>query len=207
MRTPVGQASRPCAQGSGNPPVFDESSGISYLRYLNYYRLDNYNFYAAYIFNRISGLESECQINVYYRQFQVTKPQLKLDDVQSWGAYFSLDNRLALNPSKTIKGEVNFWYEPPWLDGVYKAKARESLDLGLRFSALKQQLNLSLFAWDILKTRTYKERLCSESTRYSFVEYDDSRAFRLSLSYRFGSRDLKVKRREAGNKTERRRAM
>lgn len=195
------------AQGSGNPPVFDERSGISHLRYLNYFQTDMYGFNAFYIFDRISGLESECEVNVYYTQNRVTRPQLKLEGVQSWGAYFSLDNSVILNPSKTIKGEINFWYDTPQLDGMYKKKARGSLDLGLRFSALKQHLNLSLFAWDILKTKPYKEKLRSEGTRYRFVEYGDSRAFRISLSYRFGSRDLKVKRREAGNKTERRRAM
>lgn len=194
-------------QEMGNPPVFDESSGISHLRYLNYLQTDEYYFDAFYTFDRITGLESECQVAVYYKQNRVTQPQLKLDNVQRWGAYFSIDNRFILNPSKTIKGEVNFWYETPQLDGMYKKKARGSLDLGLRFSALKQHLNLSLFAWDILKTKPYKEKLRSGSTRYRFVEYDDSRSFRLSLSYRFGSRKLKVKRREAGNKTERRRAM
>lgn len=193
-------------QGMGNPPVFDESTGISYLKVLNYFKSDHYNVYAAYIFNPINGLESTCQVSVHHTEMQVTEPELKLKDVQAWGAYFSIVNRFSLNRTKTIKGAVNFWYDTPQLDGVYDKKARESLSLGLRFSLLKRRLNLSLYAHDILNTEPYEERLTSGNTIYSFIEYNDTRMFRLSLTYHFGSRDLKVKKRTTGNEVERRRA-
>lgn len=191
--------------GRGNPPFFDENTKIQYLLDLNYYTFNSYNITETYVFNKFKWWESQNQVNLFYTTTHVTK-DINLKDSKGLGAYFSTNNNLILNKSKTIRAEVNFWYQPPQYEGIYKKESMYGVDLGFKISLLKNNLQLTIAAKDILKTDIDKAQTYSGSIRYNYSEYNDTRYCRISLTYKLGSQKLNVKQRNVGNEEEKKRA-
>lgn len=191
--------------GIGNPPFFDENSKVQYLLDLNYYTSNSYNLSETYVFNKWDWWESENQANLYYKTMHVTK-NINLPDNKGLGAYFSTNNSFILNKNKTIKGEINFWYQTPQYDDIYKTASMAGLDLGAKFSLVNNSLQVAVIAQDILKTDITKSRTTSGSIGYRFSDYNDSRYVRVSLSYKLGSRKINLKPQNFGNEEEKRRA-
>lgn len=191
--------------GIGNPPFFNEETKVQYLLDLNYYTSNSYNISETYVFNQFKWWESENQANVFYKTTHITK-DIDLKGNRGLSAYFSTNNSFTLNKNKTVKGEVNFWYQAPGYEDIYKTESTSSLDLGLKFSLLDNSLQLAFIAQDIFKSNIAKSGTTSSSIGYRFSDYNDSRYFRISMSYKFGSRKLNLKQRGFGNEEEKRRA-
>ena len=136
--------------GIGNPPFFDEGTKIQYLLDLNYYTTNRYNFSETYIFNKYNWWESENQLNIYYNTTKVRK-EINLNDTKGFGAYISTNNNFILNKSKTLKGEINFWYQAPQYEDIYKKLSAAGFDLGVKYSMLNNNLQLALIAQDIFR--------------------------------------------------------
>ena len=157
------------------------------------------------MFNQLKWWESENQANVFYKTTHITK-YINLKGNRGLGAYFSTNNSFTLNKNKTVKGEINFWYQTPRYEDIYKTESTSSLDLGVKFSLLDNSLQLAFITQDIFKTGITKSRTTSSTISYRFSDYNDSRYFRISMSYKFGSRKLNLKQRSFGNEEEKRRA-
>ncbi|QTE23609.1 TonB-dependent receptor domain-containing protein [Polaribacter cellanae] len=192
------------SRGRGNPPFFDDDTKIQYLIDLNFYNTDTYNLSEVYIFNKLDWLQTELQGNLFYTTTNFTK-DVNISEPKGWGAFVSVNNRFVLNTKKTINGEINFWYQSPQFQDVYKIKGSASLDLGLKFSLLKSKLNIGVFADDVLKTDIERANTKSGNTNYSYSYYNDYRNFRLSVNYRFGATHLKVEKHNFGNEEEKNR--
>lgn len=188
-------------QGRGNPPFFDEDNKTMFLLDINFYNTNTYNLSETYVFNKLDWWEAELQGSLYYTTVHFTK-DVNFDKPEGWGAFLSANNRFALNADKTINGEVNFWYQSPQFQDIYNIKGMASLDLGLKFSLLKNKLNIGVMAEDILKTNVEKAKTKSSSTNYSYSYYNDYRSFKVSLNYQFGASKLHVKKRSFGNEEE-----
>lgn len=191
--------------GIGNPPFFNEDTKIQYLLDLNYYTANSYNISETYVFNKLKWWESENQGNLFYKTTHITR-ELNLKGNKGFGAYFSTNNSFTINKNKTIKGEINFWYQTPRYEDIYKTESTSSLDLGMKFLLLNNSLQLAVIAQDIFKNDITKSKTVSSSINYGFSDYNDSRYFRISASYKFGSRKLNLKQRNFGNEEEKRRA-
>ena len=191
-------------KGRGNPPFFDEDTKIQSLIDLNYYSSQTYRFSENYILKKSNWWESVFQGNLFYTKTQVTK-DLNLNDTQGWGAYVSTNNSFILNAAKTIKAEINFWYQFPRFSDIYETKASKSLDLAFKMTFPKDSFYIGLVLQDILKTDIENGNTISGKTKYSYSDYFDSRSFRISLTYKFGKKNLNLKKRDFGNKEEKRR--
>lgn len=188
-------------KGLGNPPFFDEATKVQYLYDLNYYTSDSYNISETYILKKIKWWESENQANLYYTKSSFLK-ELNIKDAKGWGFYFSTNNRFTITPK--IKGEINFWYQAPQYEDLYRKRGMSSLDIAIRFTMLKSKLQVVATVQDIFKGTKDKGRM-DNGTYYSYSNYYDNRFFRLSLLYRFGSNKVNVKKRDFGNEEEKKR--
>lgn len=191
--------------GIGNPPFFDPTTKVTYLMDLNYYTTNIYSFSESYIFDKLPWLESENQVNVYYLNTRLDK-NLSLPDVSGFGGYFSTNNSLTMNKSKTLKFELNFWCQTRQYQDIYLMKGMAGLDAGVKVTSLNKRLQLALIAQDILKTDISAATTNSNSIRYGYRDYNDNRFFRISLTYSFGRDNLSIRKRNFGNEEEKRRA-
>lgn len=187
--------------GLGNPPFFNEETKIQYLFDLNYYTSHSYNISETYIFNKIKWLESENQANIYYTRTKFLE-HLGIKDTKGLGFYFSTNNRFTI--SKKIKAELNFWFQAPQYQDLYKKRGMSSLDFSIRYTTFKNKLQVVVSIQDVFKGTKDQGKLES-GIYYSYSNYYDNRFLRLTLLYRFGSNKLNVKKRDFGNKEEKRR--
>jgi hypothetical protein len=190
--------------GLGNVPIFNDTTKVLYLLDLNYYTIDKYDISQSFVFNKFSWLESENQIDLYYMKSKLTE-NVDLKPMKGWGYYFSSNNSLVLNRSKTVKANINFWYQSPQYDQLYKYKAMAGLDLAIRFSIPPGNTQVSLIAQDILRTNKSNGTAHASNVQYMYADYYDQRLFRLSISYLFGDKKINVKKRAFGNEEEKRR--
>lgn len=190
--------------GIGNPPFFNKITKIQYLLDLNYYTNNTYNLSETYIFSKYKWWESENQLNVYYNTTKVTK-DLNISDTKGFGAYFSTNNNFILNKNKTLKGELNFWYQAPQYQDVYKMQSACSFDLGIKYSMLNNNFQFVIIAQDIFRDDLERAKTSSNDIAYSYSDYNDNRFYRISLTYKFGSQKINLKQRNLSNEEEKRR--
>ncbi len=190
--------------GIGNPPFFDESTKVQYSLDLNYYTNNYYSLSENYIFSKYQWWESENQVNIYYETTHITK-DINLKDAKGFGAYFSTNNNFILNKNKTLKGEINFWYQAPQYEDIYKKQSASGFDLGIQYSMLNNKLQLAVIAQDIFRGDIDRAKTSSNNILYSYSDYNDRRFFRTSLTYKFGSQKINLKQRKLSNEEEKNR--
>lgn len=155
--------------------------------------------------NQLKWLESNNQFDVFYSISKAKIPQVQ-NRLNGFGAYFSSLNQIILNASKTVLGDVSFWYQFPSIDGLNKNKSQANLDLGLKILLLQRKIQLSVNASDIFKTNKYRFSSLVNNIMQDYNNYYDSRQLRITIRYNFGNEKMKQTERKAGNEEERRRS-
>jgi outer membrane receptor protein involved in Fe transport len=191
--------------GFDEVPFVQPDTKIQYFTQLNYYTYNTVGFSQSYTFDVIKWLESENQLDLYYSESLFNK-EVNMQNTRGWGAYFSTSNSIVLNKSKTLKGAINFWYQSPAYDLLFKNKYNASLELGVRYGVLHNALQLSAVIQDALKTEKYTKTTFTNNTRQIYFDYSDNRLFRLSATYKFGNKKINVKTKAFGNEDEKKRA-
>lgn len=108
------------------------------------------------------------------------------------------NNTLTISP--TLRAEATLNYQSPLTYSIYKIDQQWSVDAGLNKSFKNNKANIKLAVSDIFNTKTQ-----SISTRHANLNADinqkrETRIFRLTLSYNFGS--TKIERRNMDNSSD-----
>ena len=120
--------------------------------------------------------------------------------------YTSLNNRLTLNKSKTMIGEINFWYSSPFSANIYSFGKSYSLDIALSFKSLIKGMNLTVGAYDVFNSSSRTITSNINNVEHHFIAYPSSRYMRVALSYSFGNEKISTRERNFGNEEVRRRS-
>ncbi|OIV41520.1 TonB-dependent receptor domain-containing protein [Flavobacterium johnsoniae] len=118
--------------------------------------------------------------------------------------YFTTENTFSL--SETTKLQLEYFYSSPFRKGLYEIGYMSGLNLSVRQSFLKNNLQLNLLLNDIFNTsylKGYKSIVNGVTQVYS--QNESSRFARLSVTYNFGNKKIKVQERDFGNKEEKKR--
>jgi hypothetical protein len=120
--------------------------------------------------------------------------------------YGSINNLFTLDKDGKIIGEVNFWYNSPYNDNLYKYSQASSIDLAFTYKSIFKNLNLSAGVFDIFNSSS--RRMFSEvnGVKQNYISYPSNRYFRISLNYMFGNDKIKSQKRNFGNEEERKRS-
>jgi len=183
----------------------DGNSNVQVFKPVNFITGYNYQLSNSVIFNQLKWWESINQIDVFYNVSKSDLPQT-LNNLKGFGAYFSTVNQFVFNPSKTIFGDVSFWYQFPTVDGLNKNKHQYNLDLGLKTLLVNKKLQLAVNASDVLKSNKYRFSSVVNNIRQDYNNYYDNRQLRISIRYNFGNEKIKQSERKAGNEEERKRS-
>lgn len=118
--------------------------------------------------------------------------------------YFTTENSFSL--SETTKLQLEYFYSSPFKKGLYEIGYMAGLNIAIRQSFLKNNLQLTFLVNDIFNTsylKGYKSIVNGVVQVYS--QNESNRFVRLSATYNFGNKKIKVQERDFGNKEEKKR--
>ena len=102
--------------------------------------------------------------------------------------------------------ELSGWYNSPAIwEGNFKMDAMYSLDFGIQKSFLDNKLNVKASVSDIFRTQTWNGVTTFGDQYIEAAGSWDSRQVRVNLSYNFGNKNVKSRKRKTGLEAEERR--
>ncbi|WP_316831063.1 outer membrane beta-barrel protein [Pedobacter aquatilis] len=107
---------------------------------------------------------------------------------------FSLNSNHSFTITPTASAELTGDFVSAQLYGTYAMKPYYGLDFGLKKSFMDKRLNLKFALNDILNSRKARITSALSTLNYSLSQKQESRIFRLSLNYNFGSSMIKSNR-------------
>ncbi|WP_426094748.1 outer membrane beta-barrel protein [Flavobacterium sp. DSR2-3-3] len=120
--------------------------------------------------------------------------------------YSSVNNLFTLDKNGKVLGEVNFWYNSPYNDNLFKYSQASSVDIALTYKSIYRNLNLSAGIFDIFNSSVRKMFSEVNGIHQNYISYPSNRYFRISLNYMFGNDKIKSLKRNFGNEEERKRS-
>ncbi|MNK59549.1 hypothetical protein D3C87_786620 [compost metagenome] len=192
------------SNGFNDVNFIDASTNIQASKPVNFITGYHYQLSNAVTLNVVKSWESINQLDVFYNTSHSSIVQT-LNNLNGFGAYFSTLNQFVFNKSKTILGELSFWYQFPTIDGLNKNKSQYNLDLGIKTLLLNKKIQLGITASDVLKTNRYRFSSLVNNISQEYNNYYDSRQLRITFRYNFGNEKIKQQDRKMGNEEERRR--
>lgn len=119
--------------------------------------------------------------------------------------YIATTNTFSLGESTRL--QADYFYSSPYKKGLYAFGYMSGLNIAVKQSLLRKQVQLSLLVNDIFNTAYLKDYTSIvNGIKQVYNENNSSRFFRLSLTYNFGNDRVSVKQRDFGNDEERKRA-
>ena len=183
-------------------PLADVTTNIIRFTNKNFITTHRIGISENYTFNKVAWWSSNNSLDINYSKsvFNLEKEQ---DSQKGINATISTYNDFNLNTNKTLLLGVNYWYSFPSVNGVFELKSASSLSFSLQYLLFNKDLNISLRGNDILKTSAERNKSRVNGVLQTARYYYDSRSFQLSISYKFGNKDLKAKKHITGNNDER----
>jgi hypothetical protein len=171
---------------------------------LNYF--DDYSIGAriVYIFRKLNWWTSSNSVGGYYEHSDSKIYPLTPKTAKGYSAYFQTSNTFYFNKDRTISAGFDFTYMPSQNSTTLTHNfKRTNLNAFLRMLFFDKTLSVSLNGNNLLNEYSFNWR--SERSGmliYSRAHYD-LQYIRLSVSYSFGSKKVKVEQREVSNSEER----
>ncbi|MEM6687371.1 MAG: TonB-dependent receptor, partial [Bacteroidota bacterium] len=188
----------------GQVPLPDSNTNIIRFTNENYVNTERFGIYENYYFNKYSWWSSNNNFVVNYTISTFDLEQEE-EDQKGFNANFSTYNDFTLNSDKTLFFGLNYWYAFPGINGIFDTKSASSLSMSLQYLMLDKNLNITLRANDIFKTSADRTEATVNNVFQTARYYYDNRSIQLSVSYKFGNKDISAKRHSTGNEDERER--
>lgn len=185
-------------------PIVDIATNKTLYLRDNILDFNRYNAGVSYTFNTFPWLQSQNGFYFFYADSKLSK-DVKLDVNKGGGYYFTSNNTLYLNTSKTWTAQVDFWYQPSLKVGIWEVTQSYGLNFGMKYAMLDKKLNLSLYANDILKTGSQTASTNTNNVHQKYYNYYDQRYINVGISYSFGNSKIKVRDHQGGNADEKNR--
>ncbi|MBC3759868.1 TonB-dependent receptor [Hyunsoonleella sp. SJ7] len=182
-------------------PLADTSTNIIRFTNENFINTNRIGFSENYTFNKIKWWSSNNSFDVNYSKSEFNLEEQQ-EDQKGVNATISTYNDFNVNTDKTLLLGVYFWYSFPGVNGVFNTKSASSLSLSLQYLMLKKDLNISLRGNDIFKSSVERNESRVNGVFQTARYYYDSRWFQLSVSYKFGNKNINAKRHQTGNTEE-----
>jgi len=138
---------------------------------------------------------SNTNLTVFNNHF--TSPDLNgqvLDNKQTAFQVYHSEN-FTLNGSTSV--EISGNYQSKLIYGTFLVQPQYAVDFGMNKSLMAKKVNLKLAVSDIFKTRRGRISSAYPGLDYKVNQRYDSRAVRLTLSYKFGNNELKESRKRS----------
>ena len=169
----------------------------------NYFKKYIYKLQENFSYSKISWFKSQNSINILAYITELTKD---IDAEVNNGIQFYAESNNTFILNKSTKLQANAWYSSFHNDGLFSIGQLFHLSFGLQHD-FKNNLKLSMLFSDVLNTGSLRDYNSTvNGIEQSYSQNASSRNFRVSLSYNFGNKKVKVKNRRFGNDDEQRRS-
>lgn len=116
---------------------------------------------------------------------------------------FNIYSQQSFNLPKGISMEISGWYNSPSIwGGTFRMDAMWSLSAGIQKQFLDDQLTIKLGVDDIFLSTNWSGTSDFGALFLNVNGREDSRRFKINMTYKFGNQQVKVKRRNAGLEDE-----
>ncbi len=130
-------------------------------------------------------------LNSYYTQFRASYGEGRAINLNRWASNIVLQNTIRLG--KGWNAELSGFYTTPSIwQGSMKADAIWSMDAGLQKQMLKGKMSIRASVSDLFNTLKFKASSDFAGQQIWVMGKQETRQFKLSLSYRFGNNKLKA---------------
>ncbi|MHC0447989.1 TonB-dependent receptor domain-containing protein [Flavobacterium sp. 3-218] len=172
------------------------------INYANTYQIGLSTYYN---FNKSNWWNSYMGFNLNYQNVK-SKTNL-IASVDGYNGYIYANNDFTINQSKTLFLGLNYGLQLPGRYQVFNISTLNILDFSVKVLALKKSLSITLTGEDVLNAQKPLISYNSNGIKNTMKNYNDSRGFRIALSYKFGNENVKSKERNFGNEEERNRVI
>ncbi|MDT0294859.1 TonB-dependent receptor domain-containing protein [Mesonia ostreae] len=182
-------------------PLADSETNIIRFTFENFITTNRIGFSENYTFNKVKWWSSYNGLDINYSKstFNLEEDH---EDQEGINATVYTYNDFNLNADKTLLMGVNYWYSFPGVDGIFDTKSASSLSLSLQYLLLNKDLNITLRGNDLFKTAAIRRTTTVNDVFQTARYYFDNRSFQLSISYKFGNKNISAKRHATGNEDE-----
>lgn len=140
-------------------------------------------------------------LTVFYNKFST--PNLLGVPYSSGKLAFNANTNHTININPATSIEMSGYYQSPLVEGTLAIKAQYGIDLGIRRTFMDKKLNVKFAANDIFNLQKWGTTSALPGQNYNVSEKQESRVFRLTCTYRFGSNDIKgARQRSKGSAAE-----
>jgi outer membrane receptor protein involved in Fe transport len=140
-------------------------------------------------------------LTVFYNKFST--PNLLGVPYSSGKLSFNANTNHTVTLNSSTNIEMSGYYQSSMVEGTLAMKPQYGIDLGLSRSFANKKLNVKLAANDVFNLQRWRITSALPGQNYSVNEKEESRIFRFTCTYRFGSSDIKAARqRSKGSASE-----
>ena len=152
----------------------------------------NYYYYNLFIQKQIKQWWNiEFSLNSYYINYKSKINTSTILDVNTLSGNIYFNNDFVL--PKKFKIQLTMHYNAPIQSGPNYNKANGSCDFGVKKTLFKDKFNIMFQFLDMFYTDISRTVYDFDHQYYTFNSKDDTRRFRLTLSYKFGKTNIQVK--------------
>lgn len=131
-----------------------------------------------------------------------SSPELMGSPFRNYRTTLELSTIHTFKLSPSVNSELSASYTSSQVYGTYVARAIYGLDLGISKSFAGERATVKLAATDLFDQRKISIRSAVSNQDYQLVQKQESRIFRVTFSYNFGSKMVKANRRRSNISTQ-----
>lgn len=175
----------------------DTAKKTIFISVQNLAKQQAYNMNTSYALTITKWWNSNNNLTMFYNKFQTPNLLGAAYESGMLSGNFNTNHTLTVTPSTKVEWSANI--ESKQIQGTLLIAPRYRIDLGASRSFIDSKLNIKFAANDIFNLRKSKITSTLPSQNYVVNERGESRVFRLTCTYRFGSNDIKAARQRSGS--------
>jgi outer membrane receptor protein involved in Fe transport len=150
---------------------------------------DSYNLNISYPIQITKWWNSNNTLTTYYTKFKT--PNLLGSPFESGKLTFKFNSTQTVNIDRNTSLECSANYESKQAIGTLLIDPQANIDLGLKKTILNKKMDIKFAATDVFNMQKNTITSALPSQRYTIKEKWESRVFRITCTYKFGSNDIK----------------
>lgn len=180
--------------------IVDQSTNITRNAPLNYADTYQVGLSSHYNFSSFEWWNSFTGFNVNYQNVQ-SKSEF-FQSIDGFNGYIYSNNDFILNKQKTVFVGMNYGLQLPGRYQIFNISTLNILDISVKLLAFNKNLSITLVGEDLLNAQKPLIEYYSNGIKNNVKSYSDTKAFRISLSYKFGNKATAPKQRSFGSEDE-----
>lgn len=187
-------------------PEVNKATNEQTIVFKNFFNEYNYSLTESYQWDFTDWLKTDSNLFINYSTAKKTDSAVDVELLNGFEYRIQINNVINFNKSKSIVGEVNFWYDSAYNNALFRYSSSSSLDMAVSFKSLIEKMNLTLGVNDLFNSSPSYAYSKVNGINQSFISYPSNRYFKVSLSYSLGNDKVSKKDRNFGNEEIRRRS-